>query len=300
MQLHQMRYVLALAGQENFSKAAKALFITQPTLSQQMLALEEELGVKLFIRQPRRVTLTDAGGEFVLYARRIVNEADALAQVMAGYATQLRGRVRVGVLWVFGYIGIAEIIHDFQRENPTLETPITVDGSKVLLQKLNDREMDAVFVIATAKDLSDNPQVQFCKIRESDMVVILPISHPLARREQLTYADLDGQNVIIPARDSSLYLPIITNLQAAGVTPNVVCESGQSDVIVQCVTGGLGCAFISRSIALANLNDRIVLRPIFPTVRREVYFAVLEDTLVIPGVRSMWDYINTNHHSGCR
>ena len=86
MQIQQMRYVLAAAEKKSFSAAAKALFLSQPSLSQQILHLEKELGVPLFVRHSKSVTLTEAGEQFVSSARRILNEVDQLSENMKKYS----------------------------------------------------------------------------------------------------------------------------------------------------------------------------------------------------------------------
>ena len=108
MQIQQMRYVLAAAEKKSFSAAAKALFLSQPSLSQQILHLEKELGVSLFVRHSKSVSLTEAGEQFVTAARRILNEVDQLAENMKKYSILEAGTLRIGLLWIAGYLQLPE------------------------------------------------------------------------------------------------------------------------------------------------------------------------------------------------
>lgn len=145
MQLSQIRYVLMVQKCGSISKAAGELFITQPSLSQQLSLLEKELQVRLFVRGRRGVTLTDAGEEFVAYSRRIVPEVDNLLESMNSFAVRTKGRIKIGVLWIFAELGLAGLISDFCAVYPEIETVITVNGSVRLLDMLRNRELDAIF-----------------------------------------------------------------------------------------------------------------------------------------------------------
>lgn len=297
MQLNQIRYMAEVNRCGSFSAAAKELFITQPTLSQQVMALEEELGVKLFVRHPRGVSLTDAGQEFATYAQRILNEVDSLQDSMHSFATRTRGRIKIGVLWVFAYLGIAEVLSGFRAANPGIETIMTVGGSVRLREMLINRDVDAIFFIS----MGEKPGGELLytqKWMESDMMAVLPADNPLAKKESLTYSDLAGENIILPARDSTIYNPVVGNFQAGGITPRVVGESAQSDVSMACVDSGMGIAFMSGSIAHALATPRVAVRPLLPNLRRTVYFATLRDTLTLPTVAMLADYVKANHVDG--
>ena len=110
MQFQQLLYVLEAAKTGSFSNAAKNLYVSQPSLSQQIISLEKELGMSLFIRHSRSVSLTDAGRQFVVSAARIVNEYEQVSSLMNDYSFQKTGTVRIGLLWVADYLGIINIL----------------------------------------------------------------------------------------------------------------------------------------------------------------------------------------------
>ena len=169
MQLQQIHYVLKVHECGSFSAAARELFITQPTLSQQVMALEKELGVTLFIRHPRGVYLTDAGEEFIFYARRILNEVSSMESSMGSYAAQSKGLVKIGVLWVFAYLGIADVLSGFRAAHPQIETSMKVNGSVMLLNMLQNRDVDAIFFISMEQGIQRS-DLYAQKLMENDMV----------------------------------------------------------------------------------------------------------------------------------
>lgn len=149
MQIHQLRYVLAVAENKSFSAAAKKLFLAQPSLSQQIINLEKELGIALFVRHPKSVTLTDAGEQFLKSARRIVNEVDQLSDLMQKHSQLQNGTLRIGLLWVASYLNLSHILTDYHRIYPGISYSLTVDGSNTLLQMLDSRSINAAFVISS-------------------------------------------------------------------------------------------------------------------------------------------------------
>jgi DNA-binding transcriptional LysR family regulator len=236
------------------------------------------------------VTLTDAGEEFIFYAKRILNELDQVQASMSRYAERTKGRIRIGVLWGFDYLGIPENIYGYQRAYPEIETRILINGSSNLLEMLLEREIDAAYLIATNKDL-EHPEISFQKIMESNMDVVIPCNNPLAEKEKLSFSDLENENIIMTSPDSTLYKPLMGHFYACGITPHIICESAQSNVAMACATSGVGIAFASHSIAIALANERVVVRPIEPVIRRSVYYATLRNTQSIASVRSLTDYV---------
>lgn len=121
MQFHQLRYVLEVANEKSISAAAKKLYLSQPSLSQQIINLEKELGIPLFVRHSKSVTLTDAGEQFVQSAKRILNEKEQLSDLMEKYSLLQGGTLHLGLLWIAGYLDLAKVFRITRkhiRESP--------------------------------------------------------------------------------------------------------------------------------------------------------------------------------------
>ena len=143
MELTQLRYVLQLASTSNFSKAADRLYITQPALSQQINVLEEELGLKLFRRTTRKVTLTETGEEFVRGAREVLDRVGELQRTMALRRREVGGTLSVGLLSTLSHLNITEYISSFHKVYPNIHIDLQVAWSSELINRVLDRELDA-------------------------------------------------------------------------------------------------------------------------------------------------------------
>lgn len=290
MQLHQLRYVLTAARLKNFSKAARELYISQPTLSQQIINLEEELGIPLFIRHSKAVSLTAAGEEFVLYAGRIINDIDNLKETMEKHRTMAKGSLKLGVPWIIGYLSLSDEITKFTRKYTDIDVTIKVNGSRKLLEMLYNREVDAIFMLGTENDFQQS-EVSYKKIIDDRFMVIVSLQNPLSCRSALSISDLGNEKIIMPAPDSSIRQIIDSRFYVEGITPNIICESSQSDVSIQLASSGFGIAFSSESIANALDNRMFRAIPLIPALNRTIYYVTLKTMAGYPTVNALSSYI---------
>jgi len=292
MKLIQIKYALCLSEYCNFSQASKELYITQPTLSQQISLLEQELNVKLFVRHARGVSLTDAGEEFITYARRIVNEVNSLTESMNSYSLLSKGKVKIGLLFVFANIGIASYLADFQALNTDIEVITYINGSVKLIEMLKNREVDAIIFMSNENIKNDNT-LKIIKLYESEIVLVLPPDHRLSMKNQINFNDLDGENVILPDKESTLYKPIMGFFHSANSIPRVVALNSNADISISCAVNGMGIGFVSKDIAKVYESKKIIIRPLIPTIKITVHYAVLKETLVIPSVKKLTSYFES-------
>ncbi len=290
MQIQQLRYIKKTAETKNISAAAKELFISQPSLSQQIIKLEKELGVPLFIRHSKCVALTPAGEEFVIYATRILNDLDTLTSNMKLYSTLKRGSLKIGLLPIGGYLGLSNYINDFQKINTDLDISLKVDLSNVLLDKVITREIDVAFIIGS-ENLNRNNDIFCKKIMEDNYVAVVSRQNPLSSKNKISASDLIGQPVILPSKDSSARKVIDSMFSSQHVIPNIIAEISQSDIIMQLVSQNLAIGFFSVSIASMLHTEELVTIPLTQTITRPIYYITLSDLLTYPTVKSFTEYI---------
>lgn len=292
MQLQQMRYVLAAAEKGNFSSAAKSLFIAQPSLSQQIANLEKELGIPLFIRHSKSVTLTDAGEQFVRQARRILNQVDQLSDSMKKYTLLQSGTLRIGMLWIAGYLNLSNAITDYHKFHPHISYHLEVEGSNTLLKMLMEREIDAAFVISSDEYLKEK-DFYYRKLLDDQYMVILSSKNPLASRAYLDIDDLKGENIIMPSKASTFRQNIDQLFALNNVTPRILCETSQSDLVIQLATQGLAIGFSSSSIAQKLKNSKCTILPLKPRISRPVYYVTLKELLDYPTISSFTSFVES-------
>lgn len=291
MHLQQLKYVVKVSELESFSHASKLLYISQPTLSQQIASLEEELGVKLFLRHSRSVGLTEAGREYVQYARKILNDLEALENAMKNYSSLQKGTLTVGLLWIFGYLGLSELVSGFLDVFPNIDLKVKVNGSSKLLEMLYQREVDVIFVIGS-EGLEQKLDLVSQQIMEDRYGVIVSKENSLSNREQLTAEDLDGERLIMPSRDSAFRPQLMDQLQAKRIQPYIVCESSHNDVNIQLVSQNLGMAFMSHRLAKASDNGKFRIVPFVPEMKLSIHYVVLKSMTDYPTVRAFQQYMD--------
>ncbi|MDI6619776.1 MAG: LysR family transcriptional regulator [Clostridiales bacterium] len=278
MNINQLKYVIKLADTKNFTKAAEELYISQPTLSQQVKLLEKEFGVMLFIRNRKKeVTLTEAGNDFVYYAERILSDIDKLQVALGNYCSPNSGKIRVGLLWTFGYANIDKCMNEFNKRYPLVKIKVYINGSSVLLDELQDNELDCAFVTGNYTK-GDHDLINFDLVSQSDILAIMSKKHHLSERTYITAQDLDREMIMMVSKKSNIYPVLKKSLSVPDTNPIIIGESSQADVCLQIAESGLAIAFTSAQVMeYANGRD-IKGVPFKPTIKRNIYLATMADS----------------------
>jgi len=184
MNLRDLKYLVALADLRHFGKAADACFVSQPTLSTQIRKLEDELGVALVERAPRKVMLTAAGQDVVLRARRIVAEVEQMKESARRSRDPESGSMRLGVFPTLGPYLLPHIVPQLRERFPQLELLLVEEKSDVLLQRLRDGKLDAALLALPVHDEQLHAELLF----EEPFVFAAPQRHPLAARASVSMA----------------------------------------------------------------------------------------------------------------
>jgi DNA-binding transcriptional LysR family regulator len=189
-----MRYFVAVAEEGSFTRAAERLWIAQPGLSQQILALERELDVRLFERLSRGVELTDAGRIFLEKARVALEAADDALSVARDAEAGLTGNLRLGISWRARYDLAPELQHAFGLRRPGVRVTVVEAQTDTLLRDVHDHKLDAAIVLAPE---GFQPGLDRMIVNQGPVGVIVGPGHPLAAYDVLTAADLQGQAFMV-------------------------------------------------------------------------------------------------------
>jgi len=275
MTYNQLKYVISVAENGSFSRAAKELFIAQPSLSNQIKALEEELGTPLFIRMHHNLKLTEAGHDFVMYSKRILNEFDHLQNLMQSYSSYSRGNLVVGTFNNAGYMGITETIMTFQRLYPKINIRLIMDDSDRLVDLLMTQEIDIAILDTTETVLKDN-DFQYIQLENEPFVAIVPKNHYLSSRTALQVKDLKNEQIILPPSGSHAHAVITGALQSEGDQLRLSGQCSNTEGCVQMVSHGFGISIITSSVAKSLKNDSFTVIPLIPPIRLKTYLAMLK------------------------
>lgn len=247
MELRQVRYVLAVAEERSFSRAANRLHLAQPSLSQQIAKLEKMLGVALFHRLPQHVELTDAGQRFVQVAQTLVDLADGLEREMRSYAVGESGKLLVGSLPITGAYVLPHVISAFTRLFPGVELQLIEDTSSRLEQLLVRGKIDVSLLTLPIGD----PSIETIPAIHEEIFLALPPQHPLAGCEEIDLAELADQPFILLKEGQGFRTISLRLCEQAGFRPRIVFESSNIQTVQSLVAAGMGISFAPKMITLA-------------------------------------------------
>jgi LysR family transcriptional regulator, transcription activator of glutamate synthase operon len=277
MEIRQLRSAIAIARRLSFTAAAEELAVAQPALSQQIAALERELGVRLFDRTNRRVSLTDAGRAFVARAERVIADLEAAAEEMTAFAGGLRGRVVVGAHQSFAEHVLPKLLGRFHAEQPGIEVAMREGMADELLARLASGTIDVFIGHLPGARTPAGCHAQ--PLYEDELVIAVAARHPLGLRSSVRIEELRDEPFVIfrPGSGSTHFLNQLT--REAGFEPRVAFESEDSLTVRSLVAEGLGIALFPRvigntpgpNVALLSVVPQRIMRTISLVTRNDPY-----------------------------
>lgn len=258
MRLEQLRSFEMVARVGNITRAADALFLSQPSLSRQLASLEHDLGVELLQRGQRGTTVTPAGAALLPVARRMLADAEAARREMAAFAGLERGRLRIGATPTLCVSLVAEALATFHRDFPGVELQVTESGSPGLVEALEEGALDLALVVSTGDGALRQPSVRIPLLTEQLVVVGAAQGSPLQTRSKLSVAELASLPQI--AFHSGYELRQVTDaaFAQAHVDPRIVVEGAEMDAVLRFVECGIGVAVVPAMVLLDRPSLRAV------------------------------------------
>lgn len=193
MNLRDLRYLVALADHKHFGRAAEASFVSQPTLSTQIKKLEDELGVALVERWPRKVLLTETGRAVAERARDVLREVDQIKAIASRTKDPESGSVRLGFFPTLGPYLLPHVVPALRQRFPRLELLLVEEKTPVLLEQLHDGKLDAAALALPIHDEQLHAEFLF----EEPFVLAVHDQHPITRRGALRLGDIAGESLLL-------------------------------------------------------------------------------------------------------
>jgi DNA-binding transcriptional LysR family regulator len=264
MELQQMRYVVAIAEERNFTRAAERCFVVQSSLSHQIKALEHELGVTLFARSSRRVELTAAGEAFLVQARASLDAAERAVSDAAAANGQIRGTLTVGVIPTVTTIDIPAALGRFHRAHPAVRIRLRGGGSDEFITAISAGSMDVA--VLGLPDSALPKGVNTRVLARERLAAVVSTEHPLAERRRLRLEDLADEAFVDFPEGTPGRMPSDLAFQAAGIHREVTFEAMSTDLILNLVRQGLVIALLSPAVIPTGSDDlRTILVTAGPT-----------------------------------
>lgn len=265
MELRHIRYFLAVAEEGNFTRAANRLHIAQPPLSQQIKALEEEIGTRLFVRTPHGAELTDAGKALYQQVSGVPQQLQLAKETALKAAKGETGKLRLGITGTAAlHPAIPAVIRQYRRRYPEVELTIEEANSLALAEGLSSDRLDAAILRPSDSDPS---QLTVKHFLAEPLVLAFPASHPIARaHDVIDIQQLQHEPFILTPRSLavSLHDAVVHVCQEAGFEPIVGQPAPQIASILSMVSAELGISMLPESMQQLSVKG-VVYRPILKT-----------------------------------
>jgi DNA-binding transcriptional LysR family regulator len=259
MEFRHLRSFLAVAEHLHFRRAAESIHLSEPALSVQIRALEEEIGTQLFIRDHRKTLLTPAGEVFLEEAREIVMRSDrALGRARRAALGQV-GILRVGFVSTAAALLVPQLVLRFRELYPDVELELRNVLTADQVVQLGQRQLDVGLL---RLPISANEEIETTIVHREPFVLLLPASHPLTGKRFLRLEHLRDSNFVMYARKRApgFHDCMLGILNGAGFSPHVVQEASEMTTLVSLVAAGLGIAVAPSSIQLLHHVPGVVVR----------------------------------------
>ena len=264
MKLTQLEYFCVAARYHNITKAAKELFVTQPSISNAIKSLEEEFGVNLFFRNNNKLTLTPEGEIFYKSAEELLAHADSVESKFH----ELRKKVtpiRIGIPPMLGTIYLPELYLSLKENFPNVDFRLFEFGSIKACNLVLEEKLDIAIVNA------EQPSIDKCNSRiidTEDLLFCVAPDHPLAGQKTLLLTMLADEPLILFNTDSVQVMTLTRQFKAVGVNPHIILNTSQITTLINMVKSGHMGTFLYRSIV--EKHPDIVGIPVMPSIEQRI------------------------------
>ncbi|MBM7440155.1 LysR family transcriptional regulator [Streptomyces sp. HB132] len=276
MHFQQLAYFVAVAEARHFTRAAELVHVSQPSLSQQIKALENELGAELFSRARGNIALTDAGEALLPLARRILADADTARHEVQELVQLRRGRIRLGATPSVCTGLLPDVLRAFHGAHPGIQLLIEEGGSHDLVRQLARGGLDLALLVLPLPAAS--PALTTVELLHEDLVVVSSASRPAPGQEgSVRVADLAHQPLVMFRHGYDLRELTVAACRAEGFEPSFTVEGGEMDAVLGFVRAGLGIAVVPRMVAVRAGQDLRTTPLASPGLRRTIALAHRSD-----------------------
>jgi LysR family transcriptional regulator, hydrogen peroxide-inducible genes activator len=260
MEIHQLRYFVAVAEEGNFSRAAVREHVAQPSLSQQIQKLEAEMDQRLFDRLSRSVVVTEAGKCLLEYARKILVEIAEARRCLDDLKRDIAGRLTVGAIPTMAPYVLPKLIETFQTRYPKVDLEILEDTTESLASRLEDGTLD----IAIMSTCHQSPTLEPHPLGKEALLVLLPNQHRLAKRKKISWSDLKSEKFLLLHEVHCLSAQVGQLLVTHNLRPELALRGAQLATIAQLVATGMGVSLVPQMMVEHELPSNCVALPFTP------------------------------------
>ena len=260
MTLNELKYIVAVARERHFGRAAKSCFVSQPTLSVAVKKLEDELGVTLFERGASEIVLTPVGKQIVSQAQQVLEAADRVKQIAKSGSSHLEEPLRIGVIFTIGPYLLPHLIPILREQVPEMAIIIEEGFTADLRVKLKQGSLDLIIVSNPFEEPGINKHIMY----REPFVIVVPISHPMAIKKSIHSDELEAETVLLLGKGNCFRDQVLAecpSCKARGEHDELQksLESGSIETIRHMVASGVGITVLPCSAAGAEEYSRRLL-----------------------------------------
>lgn len=287
LNLNQLRIFYHAAKHLNFTRAAGALFISQPAVTAQVKSFEAFCNLKLFKKRGRKIYLTDEGQALFEYADKIFKYEKEIEGAIEDMRDLKRGILRLGTTKAYARYFMPSMITNFHKAYPDIKINLDEGSSADMIHSLLDFKND-VAVIAKAVD---HPDVTFIPFSQEEMVVIIAPDHPFAEKSKISFEELAREPFIMKENGSGTRKRVEELFSRLKVEPNILMETSNTEFIKQLVQRGEGVSFlVSEAVAAELLEGKLATVPLKgPKQFLDVSIAYLKSQILSPSAKAFVD-----------
>lgn len=292
MNLNHLYYFRMLAKEEHYTKTAKMLSITQPSLSHAISCLEEELGVKLFEKQGRNAKLTKYGALFLRYVEQSLAMLDEGKKILTEASGMNGGYIDIGYIYTLGSHFIPQVINDYTKKKGENQIKFSFGQgtTRQVIKALKEGKYDFVF----SSYVRGEEELDFFPVAEEELVLITPKEHPLANYKSIHLAETINYDYIYFSRSSGLR-PVIDRLFAKiKRQPKIAYECEEDSSVAGLVAAGFGIAIMPK-IPLLDTMDVCVLPISAPEIQRYVYLVTRKKKYLAPVAEDFVSFVKSHY-----
>ena len=256
MELHQLKYFIAVVETGSFSKAAKRCFVAQPSLSQQIIKLEKEIGHKLFDRLGKNVVLTDAGHTLLPSAKNIINESNEIKHRISDESLHSKGTLSVGIIPTIAPYILPICLRKFKEHNPNAVIKISENLTDRLIEQLIKFNIDIAIMSLPINNKLISNKVLF----EDPLVLSAPLNNKFSKQKLIKTKDLDDVPFVALDEEHCFGEQVKNFCYEKSIDPDVVCKTWNINTILNCVSSDVGVSIIPLMAALNNMSGKYSYR----------------------------------------
>ncbi|MFE3293093.1 LysR family transcriptional regulator [Rhodococcus sp. NPDC059234] len=282
MELRQLEYLVAVAEEANFTRAAERVHISQSGVSAQIRQLEHDLGAGLIDRSSRTATLTAAGEAAIGHARAALASVAAMRRAVDDVSAVVRGRLVVGMVTACTVTPLFDALSAFHRAHPGVEITLVEDGSDRLTERVRTGAMDMALIGAATAAPSGLGALPIVSER---LVAAVPVGHPLARRRRVALADVTRHPIVSMPRGTGIRTVFDQACAAAGLRPDIALQASAPDAVADLAIRGLGVAILSESMVGAYRGR--LMAPVVADIGIPAVLALIWSAAESPALREL-------------